>query len=43
MGRSNLPAYVLTNVLDIGWRIVECTVTERELMAAHGITPVKDP
>jgi hypothetical protein len=38
--RSDPPAYVLTNVLDIGWRIVDCTLAERELMEAHGITPV---
>jgi hypothetical protein len=38
--RSNLPAYVLSNVLDIGWRIVDCTLAERALMEAHGITPV---
>jgi hypothetical protein len=40
MGRSNLPAYVLSNVLDIGWRIVDCTPAERELMGTHGITAV---
>ena len=35
--RSNVPAFVLANVLEIGWQIVECTPAERELMAAHGI------
>jgi hypothetical protein len=35
--RSNVPAYVLTNVLDIGWRIVDCSPAERELMGTHGI------
>jgi hypothetical protein len=36
---STLPAYVLANVLVEGWRIVECTPAERELMGAHGIVP----
>jgi hypothetical protein len=39
IGRSNRPSYVLANVLAIGWRIVECTPPERELMGKHGITP----
>lgn len=38
-GRSNRPCYVLSRVLSIGWRIVECTPDERELMGAHGIAP----
>ena len=38
-GRSNRPCYVLSRVLGIGWRIVECTPDERELMETHGITP----
>jgi hypothetical protein len=38
-GRSNRPCYVLSRVLEIGWRIVESTSDERELMGTHGITP----
>jgi hypothetical protein len=37
-GRSNRPCYVLSRVLSIGWRIVECTPDERRLMGTHGIT-----
>jgi len=43
MGKSSLPAYVLSNVLEIGWRIVNCTEAERDLMESHGITAVGDP
>jgi hypothetical protein len=38
-GPSNRPCYVLSRVLSIGWRVVECTPDERELMGTHGITP----
>jgi hypothetical protein len=38
LGRSGHVTYVLTAMLDIGWRIVEATPDERALMAAHGIT-----
>jgi hypothetical protein len=37
LGPSGRVAYVVANMLAVGWRIVECTPAERAIMEAHGI------
>ena len=43
VGPSELIAYVLRGVLDVGWRIIDATSDERALLNAHGIPYDRQP
>jgi hypothetical protein len=38
LGPGGRTRYTLAAMLNVGWRILDVTAAERELLAAHGIT-----